>query len=868
MLSYTLNLIPLENKISVENYPEIIYEDKSKKVEIHESDIRLTILNRSWFNIENSSLTEFLENIISNKLSFCPSVFNTKNNLIGYPLSFDYYFRYQNGYSVITAKDILPYDAEYPKENHVWRSKSTFKSCRILMIDIDEGYDLLEEIKNKISESPLKDCSFIYKTFSYNEELKKIKVRIGWVLDEEITDINELEMYLSFLVDYFNGDKSCVDASRFYFPGKELVYANDNIIFKKELFLISNTKQNDISNKEILIKSTNILKQVDHTDIINILKNKYYYSIQVNKITNFNWEENIKTISDFIDFSTTHFKYRKLFYFALNLNIIKSGLKWLKENMILNNEKGISHYNEMDFQILTNVRKYDYIPISLLFFERCKNDKTFFIKVIEKPEIKITRDEGISNQINAFDEALNAKDNSIYAIKGNVGGGKTHIISQINKSKIIIANFTHQLTNDFHLRCKNPDDYTVTPKRPRFEDKGLNKQIEYLEMVGNTSKISNLLSQYAKHNTNDDSKLIKEYKFNLKSCFDTKSNLLMTQAMSFNFFNNIYHDTIIYDEDPTQLMISANYMYGSDIKKMYENPIFTKHINYLINEIKTSPYKEYYMINFDIDNSIVEDEVNTNKIYNSNIIRFFQTNVIHFNILEEDKHKNIKDLLFEHGLQYTYYFKFPGNKKIVIASATIQEDKLKILYGDRVKFSYIDNIKTIGNNIQDTRYSFTEHCLLTNPKSMQYLNTVCNMALPTITSLSLKSLFPNSVKDMHFGNILGYDTLRGKKMNIIGTPSKPSWYYIIILLTLNPNIYISNFNFSKRIIKYNGFEFQFVTFEDPTLQQFHLNDINSELIQAVGRARLIWEDVTVFTYASLPLKDAEFVYQAKNCLYN
>jgi len=47
------------------------------------------------------------------------------------------------------------------------------------------------------------------------------------------------------------------------------------------------------------------------------------------------------------------------------------------------------------------------------------------------------------------------------------------------------------------------------------------------------------------------------------------------------------------------------------------------------------------------------------------------------------------------------------------------------------------------------------------------------------------------------------------------------------------------------------------TYEDPILQRIQLWLIKSELIQAVGRARLLRYDCTVKLYASVPLPQAE-----------
>lgn len=59
----------------------------------------------------------------------------------------------------------------------------------------------------------------------------------------------------------------------------------------------------------------------------------------------------------------------------------------------------------------------------------------------------------------------------------------------------------------------------------------------------------------------------------------------------------------------------------------------------------------------------------------------------------------------------------------------------------------------------------------------------------------------------------------------------------------------------------NGYEFYFMSYQkNPMLQEIQLHMVESELVQAVGRARLVNNKCCVRVLSNFPLLGAEFVY--------
>ena len=59
-------------------------------------------------------------------------------------------------------------------------------------------------------------------------------------------------------------------------------------------------------------------------------------------------------------------------------------------------------------------------------------------------------------------------------------------------------------------------------------------------------------------------------------------------------------------------------------------------------------------------------------------------------------------------------------------------------------------------------------------------------------------------------------------------------------------------------VEYNGYRFKFMTFKDNNLRKVHLDITNNEMIQAVGRGRILRNDNIVHLYSGFPLKGVVF----------
>jgi hypothetical protein len=104
---------------------------------------------------------------------------------------------------------------------------------------------------------------------------------------------------------------------------------------------------------------------------------------------------------------------------------------------------------------------------------------------------------------------------------------------------------------------------------------------------------------------------------------------------------------------------------------------------------------------------------------------------------------------------------------------------------------------------------------------------------------------------MYFGNAAGYDIMRGKDLVVVGTPHKNNVEYILTAAILGINI--DNLEMKYQDVEYGDFRFKFNSFSDPDLRNIQFTLIQSDLIQAVGRARTLRTNARVEVFSNFPL---------------
>lgn len=122
---------------------------------------------------------------------------------------------------------------------------------------------------------------------------------------------------------------------------------------------------------------------------------------------------------------------------------------------------------------------------------------------------------------------------------------------------------------------------------------------------------------------------------------------------------------------------------------------------------------------------------------------------------------------------------------------------------------------------------------------VQYVKSVAGN-LPVVTFKSMQgSSGINVIQGAYYSNLRGLDTLKGKDIVVLGTPHLPESSYRLYSAAFGLNDY-SGGVLSYRPIEHNGYEVDLMSIETGSdLQKLQLWYLESEIIQAVGRARAL-----------------------------
>jgi hypothetical protein len=214
-----------------------------------------------------------------------------------------------------------------------------------------------------------------------------------------------------------------------------------------------------------------------------------------------------------------------------------------------------------------------------------------------------------------------------------------------------------------------------------------------------------------------------------------------------------------------------------------------------------------------------------------------------------------------------YYCKnrdIPRDKRITIASATANEEFYKRIFDDKLIFTDIGNVENTGNLIQHSDRSCSRQCLSKDDVVNEIKNQLDEYGIEKDCRLTFKKYSKKFGEcEMWFGNSEGKNDLTGKNIAVIGTPHKHVSLYLSIAYSLGYEL-SGDFSMKFQIVERNGYKFKCMTYVDQILRDIHLWVVESELIQAVGRARLVRKNCTVHLYSNYILPQAELIYEKKS----
>ena len=506
----------------------------------------------------------------------------------------------------------------------------------------------------------------------------------------------------------------------------------------------------------------------------------------------------------------------------------------------------------------SQVRRSNYAPKTIIDFypkETCDFTNLVLLAQSKQKEVRkvenietISLAEGERRFDQAFYEALQLPYNAVTAIKAPTGIGKTERYLRLRS--VVIALPTWKVVDDVSRRMTEAGcDHIVYPRLPDVLDAQVRETIDRLYAQGNHKLAKSYLSMYEHIEEVHDFLRAEE---SIKSRAHGQPILITHERLM--YFKSPY-ETIIIDEDPFKTLLSLHTLEMKDFGHMVtsfvsktDNKPNKKH-NKVLTSIRDELYEASEMLvhpvpDYMLDSAYMEKLAihvgSTLKTINTNVLGFFTAKYFY---------------KYEDRITYIHKRRLPVDKKIIILSATVNEILYRHLIPDII-YKDIGIIEIAGKLIQFVDASYSRYQIDQDPERLgERVLALTRGGKYLITHMNYDKYFEGHDKLTHFNNTTGIDTAAGKDLVVVGTPHVDPSVYVLYAKALG--IDIENRTFGYERIEHNGFSFFFSTYTDnEALREVQLYIIESELVQAVGRARLLRYNSTVYVFSNLPLHNA------------
>lgn len=262
-----------KKSISLKKMPTI----KTKKLTVKTNKVTVTTMVNRFEAKDKMNALKFIGAIKNNKTDLF------KSDIVNITME-------ELAEDILKGKSIIPAVIEGKIED------ANFKQQQLFLLDIDNINTSLESLKAKFKAYP---PALIYTSFSHTAEHPKY--RLGFIADKFITDpATARKITLSLMNIAECSDEKCVDVSRIFFAGRNIIETN-NITFNVDKLLANSTVTDAevaINNKEKVKIAINGLAEEAGEDnktitIEEVRKNlstiTEFRGIELDYATSFDW---------------------------------------------------------------------------------------------------------------------------------------------------------------------------------------------------------------------------------------------------------------------------------------------------------------------------------------------------------------------------------------------------------------------------------------------------------------------------------------------------------------------------------------------------------------------------------------------------
>lgn len=479
--------------------------------------------------------------------------------------------------------------------------------------------------------------------------------------------------------------------------------------------------------------------------------------------------------------------------------------------------------------------------------------------------------------------------NRLSIVKAPTGFGKTfgyvnEALSNDNKSKLIVAP-TNDLKDEIYNDIVNKfgtSNVMKTPVLGKLKNEEMQEVIDRFDKMGlfpakkkYLNKIMKELEQKREEGIITETESldlsnIRSYIIKNKEVNKFEGHVVSTHERLFYFSEKFFKNhSVIIDEDIMKTMLKIRKI---SMRQLLELSTFSREFKEIftnrILSIHSEPYQETVQIPpMKVKNSQIEKELK-DEDFDFDVMGFINSCCFwKYNPNKEvmQEHKRLAEKQ-ELSLKYNkndeiYFLEKRDLPKVdtVIFSATIEPFFYKmLLFRDGIEVFDVGEVEIKGKIEQHITDTCSRNDLKTHPEKLQAIIDRYPQIPPENLITFLK--FSDEKSELHFGNTEGKNCLQGQDILVIGTPHCNEAVYKLYAYVFTQ--YLNNF--SKEQMKYQEIEyhkckFWFNTYDNDFLRNIQLWYINSELEQAIGRARVLRNKCTVYLYSNFPMKQAIYI---------
>lgn len=578
--------------------------------------------------------------------------------------------------------------------------------------------------------------------------------------------------------------------------------------------------------------------------------------------------------------------------------IVLSNLRWFRNGMTIYRE-GLAHFDSNsthpdpysldDRNLVSCAERYNFNPegcSNCPYHTECNHHTNLIqqirlrkgaCRIVDTPTPRVSLDVARIEVKDSLDQILiqNAAVNDFSIVRADCGVGKTEAVLNLlpQLDGVGVAFPTHKLAQEAferYLSLGTGVSYFLWPERPALPE-SFQRELEWQDRIG----LPRAQEVYEAALESREVQASSEWVCAIEGYLEAyrgihgQSRIFCTHEKAVRLMNggNSRIKTWIFDEDPMQCLFKIGQIALTDIEST-------------IGQFKNAPGVPQKVVELlenvrDCECNILKIPDDTSVPYGS-LDSFLAKNDISTPVLslldctgyikpqwkEEQEAKDIYCITHR---------SLPSNCKFIILSATPIVPLYEKAYGERAKLWNISPVKSQGRLVLHRGRSFSKRGIADLGKSFitmveEFVESYRLDGLITYKdwakSNHSRSILKGSEKEIPvfstFGATEGFNTASGKNIGVIGTPRLPQHALMLLAHAAGERVNPGEFELKCRTIRRHEFEVSLhCVSDDAFIQAMEFAVVERELIQAVGRARLLENECEVHLFSNYVLSGGE-----------